>query len=367
MQTNVFLNPYEQPENRLTYSFLCVVEHLSSRSVTELLERIGIAVPFVESHTVELLYGGHEANPDGSVEVNAKQHNRLRIFLENKTWRRALDVEQIKRHMSVHLQNPKDILLVITSNKDDAKTLKALGDNRIRFVTWTEVLNSLETLIASGTDSDPDQFLIRQFTEYLEKSEEVWRAKMIDQKLIATYSKHLNLKNDAEKFVNQGWRLIEGIKDEVHAKFRQSIVSAKMAGHWGRLGAECELTSAPLGQWLFFGIYLDTKDHGIEFKEPFTPEFAVFLDIDPKSRERLATLKGILESATPLERKGFEFNFPLKKGWNPWRLCLRRDPLTEHLNAEPSEICRLFQEWINFLISSEFFRRLSGITEEATT
>jgi hypothetical protein len=243
MRTNVFLNSYEQPENRLTYSFL--VEHLSPRCVADLLQKIGIVVPFVESHAVELLCGGQEANPDGSVEVKGKEANGLRIYLENKTRRRALDIEQIKRHIAIHLQNPKDILLVITTNKDDGQTLRALGDNRIRFVAWNEILNSLEGLMASGADSDPDRFLLQQFTEYLEKSGEVWRARMIDKRLIDCYSQRLKLTSDAKEFVDQGWRLIDGIKDEVQAKFRQHIESAGMALHWGRLGAECVLSSGP--------------------------------------------------------------------------------------------------------------------------
>lgn len=361
MQTNVFLNPYEQPENRLTYSFLCLVEHLSSCCVEDFLQKLGIVVPSVESHAVELLYGGQEANPDGSVEVKGRDAKSLRLYLENKTWRRALDIDQIKRHIGIHLQNSKDILLVITANKDDGNTLSLLGDKRIRFVTWTEILNSIEGLLTSRSGAAPDRLLLQQFAEYLEKSGEVWRARMIDEGLIDAYSQQLKLKSDADKFVNQGWRLVEGIKDEVQAKFRQNIVSAKMAGHWGRLGAECEFGSAPLGQWLFFGIYLDTKDHGIDFKEPFTPEFAIFFDIDPKSREHLASFKGIVDSGAHLVKEGFELNLPSKRGWNPWRLCFRRDPITKHLRSEPSDISRLFQEWIGFLISSEFFRALSKV------
>jgi hypothetical protein len=38
--TNVFLNSYQQPENKLTYSFLCLLEHLNV-SATALLEKIG--------------------------------------------------------------------------------------------------------------------------------------------------------------------------------------------------------------------------------------------------------------------------------------------------------------------------------------
>jgi hypothetical protein len=112
-------------------------------------------------------------------------------------------------------------------------------------------------------------------------------------------------------------------------------------------------------QWSFFGIYLDTQDHRIEFKEAFTPEFAVFLDIDRKSRERLASLNGIADAVKLLEREGFEFNFPLKKNSSPDRLCYWRDPVRKYLNSEPSDICRMFERRIGVLFGSDFFQKVA--------
>jgi hypothetical protein len=31
--TNIFMNPYEQPENKLTYNFLCLIEHMENQKV----------------------------------------------------------------------------------------------------------------------------------------------------------------------------------------------------------------------------------------------------------------------------------------------------------------------------------------------
>src|SRR5437899_2607023 len=116
--TNIFMNPYQQPENRLTYSLLCLIEYLSPETAMTVLRFAGFSVTSIQSHSVELLYGGGESNPDGSITLNPNSDSEAVVYLENKTWRRHLDAGQIRRHAE-RLRPGRDWLVVVASDSDD--------------------------------------------------------------------------------------------------------------------------------------------------------------------------------------------------------------------------------------------------------
>ncbi len=70
--TNIFMNSYKQPENKLTYNFLCLLEHMdNSKEFFEyLLDNITV---FTNSSVIgiETVFGGHISNPDGMVLLKA--------------------------------------------------------------------------------------------------------------------------------------------------------------------------------------------------------------------------------------------------------------------------------------------------------
>lgn len=361
--TNVFMNPYEQPENRLTYSFLCLIEHLNIQSVASFMEKIGIRVEQPDSVEISTLYGGGSGNPDGSIHINSAPSDVLNVFLESKTWRRPVDLDQIRRHIDTHLCSQSDRLLVVTADPDDKKRLSQIKDSRVYFTTWNNLVAEADHL-ASSVKDPKDVFILRQFVEYVERSGEAWRAKMLDANVISSYSDWLRLRNDVERFINQSWALIEELKGEIVQSFPKQITKARMAKHWGRLGAECRLWKDSLGQWLFFGIYLDTNDHKIPFKEEFQPEFAIFLDIEPKKRHLLVEeLKkhplGKLEEE--LVGLGFEVNFPDIKFGNAWRLCYWREPMCNHVHDDLPAIRSMFVEKLKALFDSKFYKALEAI------
>lgn len=360
MATNTFMNPYQQPENRLTYSFLCLVEHLSVESAAKILRLAGFSATSVESHELELLYGGGEGNPDGSITLNPQSDSKAVLYLENKTWRRHLDADQVRRHAK-RLRPNKDWLMVIAADRNDRQILNQVNVSRVSFITWNELVCHLGELAAQATDSK-EAFLLEQFVDYAESSGEAWRAKMIEEELLKNYSERLRYKESEHTFGREAWRLIDTVRDEVLANFPEQIVSGEMQSHLGRLGAECKLRQSSLGQWVFFGIYLDPFNHRIPFKKPFIPEFAVFLDIDPEHRERLATSSGILASLQGLRRHEFEFNFPENRFHNPWRLCYWRDPMSTHFSDSPSDIGRMFVERLQVLFQSEFYRSIEEMS-----
>jgi hypothetical protein len=234
-ETNIFLNPYEQPENKLTYCFLSLLEHLDPKISLQIMQHAGVRETSADEIKINLLYGGGEGNPDGRIAiVNGLQHTV--VLFENKTLRRQLDLEQIRAHLRSHpyLQ----YLLVITSDKNDQQRLITLADPRILFSTWEGILKFLER-ISHNIENQRDGFLLKQFVEYLELSDEVRRARMIPRDLIEAQSQCLALFDKQKKFFDECWLLMEAISSGVIAPFKSEIQSSSVKKAYGRLGVEC--------------------------------------------------------------------------------------------------------------------------------
>jgi len=355
MRTNLFRNCYEQPENKLTYSFLSLLEHLDINVSVKLLAASGIPEEPYGQLQIELLYGGGEANPDGSIVLRGSSHS-VTIFFENKTHRRRLDRNQIERHISVHLKDSAQChLLVVTTEAGDRRDLDMFQDQRIHFMTWHQIAELTERLSQTERDSK-NQFLLSEFQEYLETSGEAWRAKMLDSKLLKAHAQFLSISPDEDHFLKECWRLNDALREDTIALFTNEIESAETANHWGRLGNECSLRNAPLGQWVFFGVYYDPQDHKINFKVPFQAEFAVFFDIVKDNRERLRKAKNISNAISELKAKGFEFNFPDNECRNPWRMCYWREPMSQYERASLDELRTRFQTQLQTLFASDFYK-----------
>jgi hypothetical protein len=355
LKTNIFRNCYEQPENKLTYGFLSLLEHLDIRVSERLLFASGVpAGPYERLH-VELLYGGGETNPDGCIVLESRS-DEIRIFFENKTWRRRLDMEQIRRHISVHLANSAQRrLLVVTAEANDRRDLDALKDSRIHFMTWHDIAESAEIL--SRTVRGPkDQFLLGEFQEYLETSGEAWRAKMLDSKLLKAHAQFLENFPDEDRFLKECWRLTDALRDDIRRSFDNEIKSVSTEKHWGRVGNECSLRQAPLGQWVFWGVYYDPQDHKIKFKAPFQAEFAVFFDIGKEHRDRLRKASSISNAISELKGKGFEFNFPDNECGNAWRMCYWRESMNQYERAGLEKLRTMFEMQLRTLFASDFYK-----------
>ena len=63
MKLNIFMNSYQQPENKLTYSFLALIEYLNDQEFIEWL--VGVKVSKSPIIDVSTVFGGGAGNPDG--------------------------------------------------------------------------------------------------------------------------------------------------------------------------------------------------------------------------------------------------------------------------------------------------------------
>lgn len=349
--TNIFLNSYQQAENKLTYCFLTLLEHVSIDIALRLLESAGLQYEPAYGLTVSLLHGGAAGNPDGSIVITHHRAETI-LFFENKTWRRHLDVDQLQRHLKSHLgASGERFLLVVTSERSDRDIVMRLDEPRILFTTWHDLLHFASTVEAQ---SPKDAFLLTQFAEFLEKSEEAWRGKMLSPELIAAHTEYLRATAADQRFHRECWRLIETLKDDVLRPFATEIASSDMADHWGRIGVECYPPAQPLGQWFFFGVYSDPSDHRIPFKIDGEPEFAIFWDIEAVNRPRLGKLPGIDNAIAGLKQQGFEFNFPANDYGNRWRVCFWRCTMRDHVQADLPLLVRMFGDKLRLLIDSDF-------------
>jgi hypothetical protein len=273
--TNIFLNSYQQPENKLTYSFLCLLEHLSASAAADLLEKLGISTSPVAPIQVDLLYGGGPSNPDGSILIREDERS-LSILFENKTYRRGLGLGQIQSHLKQ--LTPNDLLLVVTSDRGDKDAISSVLEKRLRFSTWPDVANAVNELSRDATAPD-DSLILSQFEEYLEKSGEAWRARMLDRKLIDSFSETLRRQKDAVDFGAQVIKLINALKGDLCASFGNEMSAGPVLQRYGRITSDCELTTSPFGQAVGFGVYYQPDSRSISLKTEFQPEFAVFFTI----------------------------------------------------------------------------------------
>lgn len=355
--TNLFLNPYEQSENKLTYSFLSLLEHLSLETACTFLSKLGIVASRARSLAVSLLYGGGEGNPDGSVHLEGGA-NDVTVFFENKTWRSGLKLEQLRRHLAEHVDTqPGTLLLVITSEREDKKRITDMADPRLRFATWHQVAEAVEDLAGSVTEAK-ERFLLSQFAEYLEKSGEARRARMLGKELI-------NCLGRREESENEVVSLLNSLKDDIQETFKEEIDDfwGPPRDRWGRISTECSLHQAPLEQWVGFGVYYGPSDHKIPLKMKYQPEFAVFFDMKPGNRRRLSGATGIQAAIGKLKSEGYEFNFPDAR-YNAWRICFWRGAMMKHIDADVGDIRKMFEHQLRVLFQSRFYQIAKNISSK---
>ena len=179
-------------------------------------------------------------------------------------------------------------------------------------------------------------------------------AKMIPPELIAAHSKYLAAQREDRHFIPECRRLMDAIKDGVISEFSTEIASEVLADHWGRVGVECVLKKLP--QWLFFGVYYDPYDHGIEFKKKDEPEFAVFFDAYPSCRDAMARLPDMISTIEEVEQRGFELNFPIDACHNGYRICYWRRSMRDCVNSDVRDLSHMFKQMLRVLFESQFYK-----------
>lgn len=330
MKTNIFMNPYQQQENKLTYNLLSLIEYLNSRVLMEFLS--GEVLQERPVADITTVYGGGESNPDGSITLTCTDGREMELFFENKTYRRGLSVEQLRLHLE--LCGQEDRLLVITPRKSDLDIIRSMPEkNSIRFFSWSEVASFIKQKISDS--------IAQQFVAYGRLSGEFEELGEIHRDDIAIYCECQKLNFDGK---------IKSIFQDLAVDLDLSLFgftsSEKIySDAWGRKGVEITYNdrNGSYGQWLFIGYYYDTYDHEIEFKNE-VPEIVVFFDVAPDHREALKADLKFRGLVSKLTDEGFESNLNLEISPNEWRLIMYRRSITSFQVINLAEMLNFVKE-----------------------
>jgi hypothetical protein len=344
-QLNIFLNSYQQPENKLTYNLLCLIEHIDTqKEFVEFLcvDRLALNASPVQS--LKTVYGGGSSNPDGALVLRMQSGATCEVFIENKTVRLGLSAAQLRAHLDEYCRHSNQYLLVITPRPTDAGIARSISKEKVFFRTWSEIAGKLHELEMRTGNHD---FIAAQFVEYGKLSGE-FQNMLISDEEVRTYIAYVRSKPEAKlKY------LFEKVASELAwGKFSPfNNVRAKWEDNWGRMGLQFEYDHRPeLSTSFFFGVYHDERDHGIPFKAD-EPELAFFFDIEPGhqpilERDRPASFLACLSE---LEKHGFEQNFTKRLSANSWRLLCHRTPLSQVMPLTPESVTRRLYDLIETL------------------
>jgi hypothetical protein len=343
LQLNVFLNSYQQPENKLTYNFLCLIEHI--RAKKELLEflcegRLTLDTSPIES--LRTLYSGGSSNPDGALTLRTQNGRKCTVFIENKTVRAELSPKQLHGHLREYCNEHGHYLLVITPRPTDAVVARSVGMDKIFFRTWGEIAGKLREI-----DTARHDFIVAQFLEYGRLSGE-FRNMLISNDEVRTYIAYV--KSDPVPKLRHLFETTASTLD--WTRFHPfNKVTAKWEDNWGRMGLEFEYPHPKkMMTWFSFGIYYNEEDHGIPFKND-EPELAFFFDIEPEDRVTLERTAGLVAAMAELEKQGFEQNLTKHLTTNPWRLFCKRTPLSQTLPLTSESLSRRLYDIVAAIIA----------------
>lgn len=348
MKTNIFLNSYSQPENKLTYNFLSIVELLNDSKFCGFLTDLQLAdQPVVK---INLVYGGGKSNPDGSIKLKRLDGKLITVYFENKTYRLGLTADQVINHLDYCGED--DLLLIITPRVSDAVLLKSINNSKIKFRTWGDISRFLNKY---------DSPIARQFVEYGKLSGEFDELGELSSDDIQQYCS--TFKIDFEKKIDNILHRLTGQLDL--NMFGFDVTNRKRQNAWGRNSIEINYKQKGFtyNQWYSIAYYYNTWDHTIQFKND-VPEMAVFFDIDPAYKHLLQNDPEFIGIVNRLQKYGFENNLDNGVINNPWRLLFYRMPVCDFDVLNVTKIVLFVEEVFKKLLDAgsmehPYFKELS--------
>lgn len=166
--TTPLLSTYRQGENRVTSTFLAVLQRLSLPNMDRILGALLQDDAHNQDDTYNLVTFKNQPPGDGS-RPDGKIGTGHAIWIETKTARNAVRRKQIKEHLNVVCDDEK--LLVLTPDDDKPEKLKA-EEFRDR-VVWSNFIvlsTEIENILTDAVDppTEREAFLLREFNSLLE-------------------------------------------------------------------------------------------------------------------------------------------------------------------------------------------------------
>lgn len=157
---------YSTGENRVTASFLAVIRSLSldriQRLLGALLEQSEFELVRFENQPAK---GGKSSVPDAIIQSS------IRLFIETKIARNAVNLQQIKNHLERLNEVTEATALVLVITPDDVRpsVLDSLNDRRVAWASFAALDQAIDELLADKYEvvSEREAFLLRELQNML--------------------------------------------------------------------------------------------------------------------------------------------------------------------------------------------------------
>lgn len=165
MPINIF-STYSTGENRVTASFLAVLQSLSLQRTERLLGAL------LEQADFEIVSFENQPSKGGAGVPDAVILSSIRLFIETKIARNMVDSKQLKRHLERFegAKETRQLLLVITPDDRVPQKIVDLGDKRVVWASFAALDQAINELVSDSLEvvSEREEFLLRELQAMLQ-------------------------------------------------------------------------------------------------------------------------------------------------------------------------------------------------------
>ena len=164
MPASIF-STYSAGENRVTASILAVLRSLAINRIERLLGAL------MEQSEFELVRFENQVAEGGGGVPDAVIASNIRIFVETKIKRNAVDADQLRRHVK-RLKEAKEsnrVLLVLTPDDQRPKEVAQIADKAVIWSSFSVLDQAIEELLADKAEAvaEREVFLLRELQTML--------------------------------------------------------------------------------------------------------------------------------------------------------------------------------------------------------
>lgn len=163
--TSIF-STYSTGENRVTASFLAVLRSLSLDRIQRLIGAL------LEESEFELIRFDNQPSKGAKGIPDAIIQSSVRLLVETKTERNAVNLPQIKRHLARldEVAEAKKVLLVLTPDGSRPTVLDKVSDSRLVWSSFAFLDQAIDEILNDPKEvvSEREAFLLRELQSMLE-------------------------------------------------------------------------------------------------------------------------------------------------------------------------------------------------------
>lgn len=168
---NPLFSTYTQGENRVTSTFISVLEHINNQLAEDILEALTD-----ESDLSLVAFDNQVTGVDSVPDAAIKSSTAL--WFETKTSRDAVNREQLENHLHALNEDTAELqrLIVLTPDAQLPDEVAALDDERIVWANFDNLTDTIETVLerdignaeaSMSVPTEREAFLLRELSRFL--------------------------------------------------------------------------------------------------------------------------------------------------------------------------------------------------------